>query len=163
MSDEPKAPGRWHTREDSGLMLDEKLQWWHDGERIDHPKIVEAFNRGLEVQPDGRVKLKFGNDWAFITVKACAFSVVAVDVVEAEKKISIRLSDRTAEWLDVGSLTLDAEGVFTCAVKEAKARARFSREAHFQLASVATDEQGALVFHIGDSTLRSSIPRSAIE
>ena len=47
-------PKRWHTREDSGLVLDRELNWVHDGERITHPRIIEAFNAGLVPTDDGR-------------------------------------------------------------------------------------------------------------
>ena len=46
-----KTP-RWHTREDSGLRIDRQGQWWHDDEKIEHPNIIEAFNRGLRVMED---------------------------------------------------------------------------------------------------------------
>ena len=50
-------PTRWHTREDSGFVIDRNVDWWHDGERIEHPNIIEAFNRGLRIAEDGQVKL----------------------------------------------------------------------------------------------------------
>ena len=53
-------PARWHTREDSGIRLDRQFRWWHDGELIEHPNIIEAFNKGVRVGDDGRVTLHFG-------------------------------------------------------------------------------------------------------
>ena len=29
----------------------------HDGERIEHPNIIEAFNKGVRIEPDGKVTL----------------------------------------------------------------------------------------------------------
>jgi hypothetical protein len=139
----PPLPGRWHTREDSGLRLDRQLRWWHDGERIDHPNIVEAFNRGVRVEDDGRLTLHFGNDWCFIEAEDCAFGVVAVDVSEGDR-LSVRLSDRTAEWLDASSLAVDDEGVLTVRVKGGKAKARFSRDAQMQLANFFVERDGRL-------------------
>lgn len=127
------STARWHTREDSGLVLDEAQRWWHDGERVEHPLIVEAFNRGLQVTDDGRYQLHFGGDWCFVTVRGCAYQVVVVDLLE-DGRWAVRLSDRTAELLDVASLAEDAEGVLTVAVKGGRARARFSRNAQFLLA-----------------------------
>ncbi|MBL8918870.1 MAG: DUF1285 domain-containing protein [Myxococcaceae bacterium] len=126
-------PKRWHTREDSGLRLDRELRWWHDGELIDHPNIIEAFNRGVRVGDDGRVTLHFGGDWCFIEVEDAPFRVVAVDVSEGDR-LSVRLSDRTAEWLDVNSLGLDDDGVLSVRVKAGRAKARFGRDAQFQVA-----------------------------
>ena len=129
---EPQPP-KWHTREDSGFVIDRNVDWWHDGERIEHPNIIEAFNRGLRIAEDGQVKLEFGNDWCFVKVVEAAFKVVAIDTIEGDS-FSLRLSDRTAEGLDAATLRLDEEGVLLAAVKGGRASARFSREAHFELA-----------------------------
>ena len=135
---------RWHTREDSGIRIDRAGQWWHDDERIEHPNIIEAFNRGLRVMDDGKYQLHFGNDWCFVQVEDCGFTIVAVDE-SAEGKLSVRLSDRTAEWLDLQSLALDEEGVITARVKDGKAKARFSREAQFQFAERLDESMAVLI------------------
>lgn len=139
---------RWHTREDSGLRIDRHGQWWHDDEPIEHPKIIEAFNAGLRVMDDGRYQLHFGGDWCFVAVEQCAFTAVAVDVGEGER-LSVRLSDRTAEWLDLSTLELDEDEVLTTRVKHGKARARFSRDAQFQLAEHFEEAGGHLVVRVG--------------
>lgn len=139
---------RWHTREDSGLKLDRQVRWWHDDELVEHPNIIEAFNQGLRVMDDGRYQLHFGADWCFVTVEGCAFTVVALDVSEGDRP-SVRLSDRTAEWLDVGSLALDADGAVTCSVKEGRARARFSRAAQQQLGEQLVEDAGRLALQVG--------------
>ncbi|HME90856.1 MAG TPA: DUF1285 domain-containing protein, partial [Myxococcaceae bacterium] len=96
---------RWHTREDSGIRLDRFGRWWHDDELIEHPRIIEAFNVGLSPTDDGRYRLEFGSDWCFVDVEDAAYQVRAVDVT-ADERVSIRLSDRTAELLEISSLKL---------------------------------------------------------
>ncbi|MEW5742302.1 MAG: DUF1285 domain-containing protein [Myxococcota bacterium] len=150
-------PKKWHTREDSGLKLDKHLTWFHDGEVIDHPNIVEAFNRGVRVTDDGRTQLHFGGDWCFIEVEDCAFGVVAVDVSEGSR-LSVRLSDRTAEWLDVDSLALDDEGVVTVKVKGGKAKARFSRNAQAQLAEFLVREGDRLTLVVEGKRWPTRLP-----
>lgn len=145
-----KTP-RWHTREDSGLRIDRQGQWWHDDERIEHPNIIEAFNRGLRVMEDGKYQLHFGNDWCFVQVEHAGFTIVAVD--EAEERLSVRLSDRTAEWLDLESLREDDEGVLTAKVKDGKALARFSRDAQFQLGSRMEEVDGRPAVRVGTKLL----------
>ncbi len=159
---EPTTP-RWHTREDSGLVLDRNVDWFHDGERIEHPNIVEAFNRGLTVTPEGQYRLDFGNDWCFVRVEGAAFKVVAVDA-SADERLSVRLSDRSAEWLDAQSLTVGADGVLEVAVKNGLARARFTREAQFQLAEHLVGPevgQGNLSLQVGARTWPTSLPVTA--
>ncbi len=147
---------RWHTREDSGLRIDRRGRWWHDDEPVEHPNIIEAFNKGLKVMDDGRYQLHFGNDWCFVTVEDCAFTVVAVDESEGER-LSVRLSDRTAEWLDLSTLAEDDEGVLSAKVKEGKARARFSREAQFQFAEKLEEVDGKLEVRVGGKLIPVSL------
>lgn len=152
---------RWHTREDSGITLDRQLRWWHDGEPIEHPNIIEAFNRGVRVEPDGRFTLHFGNDWCFITVEDAAYGVVAVDVSEGER-LSVRLSDRTAEWLAPQTLALDDEGILSARVKGTHAKARFSRDAQFQLVQHLELEGETVVLRVGAQVVTTSLPAKSL-
>src|SRR5712692_956565 len=99
--------GRRHTREDSGIRLDRHGQWWHDGQPIEHPKIIEAFNRGLSPTDEGRFRLQFGNDWCYVEVEDAAYRVLEFAV--GEQGPSVELSDRTSEPLDVQTLSRDAQ------------------------------------------------------
>jgi len=139
---------RWHTREDSGIRLDRFGRWWHDDELIEHPRIIEAFNTGLSPTDDGRYRLEFGSDWCFVEVEDAAYTVRAVDVTP-EERVSIRLSDRTAELLEISSLKLDRDGVLSCRVKRGRAKARFSRESQFALGDLLQEKDGALVLRAG--------------
>jgi len=151
---------RWHTREDSGLELDREVRWWHDGEPIEHPNIIEAFNRGVRVRDDGRYVLELGDDWCFIEVEDAAFKVVAVDQSEGER-LSVRLSDRTAEWLDPAALAVGDDGVLTVKVKGGRAKARFTRDAQFQLAQHLAPGGEKLVLRVGAAEYPTGLPRSA--
>ena len=146
MAGEPK---KWHTREASGIRLDRRLRWWHDGEPVEHPRIIETFNQGLKVTDDGRYKLEIGNDWCFVEVEDAAFEVVAIDHSDGSR-LSVRLSDRTAEWLDLPSLALDEGGVLTVRVKAGRAKARFSRDAQFALGTMLEPEGERWVLRVGD-------------
>jgi hypothetical protein len=139
---------RWHTREDSGLRLDRELRWWHDDERIEHPRIVELFNSSLGLDDSGRFVLRIGNDWARVSVEDAAYEVRTVDV-SPEDRLSVRLSDRTAELLDPATLSMDPDGVITCQVKERRAKARFSRDAQFQLGALLAPSDGGVVLEVG--------------
>lgn len=139
---------RWHTREDSGLRIDRQQRWFHDDAPIEHPRVIEAFNRGLRVEDDGRYTLHFGPDWAYVQVDGCAYAVLTVDEAE-DGRLSVRLSDRTAEWLDLDSLKPDEDGVLTVNVKSGKASARFSRDAQFQMGQYLVEEDGRLFVSVG--------------
>ena len=142
-------PGkRLHTREESGIRLDSQGRWWHDGEPVEHPRIIEAFNRGISPDENGRFRLQLGNDWCYVDVEDAAYRVLAIDPA-SDDRLSIRLSDRTAEILDPDTLRLDADGALSCTVKLGKAKAKFSREAHFALGSHFEEQEGALSLKVG--------------
>ncbi|MGA9522545.1 MAG: DUF1285 domain-containing protein [Myxococcaceae bacterium] len=143
----PPSGKRWHTREDSGIRLDRDGRWWHDDELVEHPKIIEAFNTGLIPTDDRRFKLQFGSDWCFVEVEDAAYRVVAVDA--RPDGIGLRLSDRTAELLEPATLSLDAEGVLSCRVKQGRAKARFTRDAQFAVGEFLDEEGGQLVVRAG--------------
>lgn len=144
-------PRRWHTREDSGLVLDRNLVWYHDGERITHPRIVEAFNAGLVPTDDGRFQLHIGSDWAYVTVEGPAYAVTGIDA--GPRTLGLRLSDRTTELLEPSTVVLDAEGVLSARVKGGRARARFSRDAQFALAQLLREEGGKVVLQLAEARL----------
>lgn len=153
----------WHTREQSGLRLDRQLAWWHDDVRLEHPNIVEAFNRGVRVLDDGRYQLHFGGDFCFIAVDDCGFAVVAVDEGEdTSDRLSLRLSDRTAEWLDPTSLALDETGALTARVKDGRGKARFSREAHFELGARLELDGAQVVLVVRGRRWPTGLPPSAL-
>jgi uncharacterized protein len=144
---------RWHTREDSGIRLDREGGWWHDGERVDHPKIVEAFNRGLAPTEDGRFTLTFGNDWCFVEVEDAAYTVLGIEQApEGAPRLS--LSDRTSETLAPDTLETDRDGALTCRVKVGRAKARFSRTAQAALGEALELRDGSLWLRLGSQRVR---------
>ncbi|MBN9687863.1 MULTISPECIES: DUF1285 domain-containing protein [unclassified Corallococcus] len=146
---QPPPGKRWHTREDSGIRLDAALRWWHDDEPIEHPKIIELFNASLVLDDDGRYQLRIAPDWCYVQVEDAAYEVRTVDITPDER-VSLRLSDRTAEALDLGSLQLTPDGVLTCRVKQGRAKARFSRDAQYQFGELLEESpEGHLVLRVG--------------
>jgi len=139
---------RWHTREESGIRLDRQGRWWHDDERVEHPRIVEAFDRGLEPTDDGRYRLVFGHDWCFVTVEGEAYRVTGL-TLEHDGPPALTLSDGSSEVLDPASLTADAEGVLSCGVKTGRARARFSRTEQAALGELLEESDGKLWLRCG--------------
>ena len=153
-------PKRWHTREDSGLVLDRELNWHHDGERITHPKIVEAFNQGLVPTEDGRFQLRIGNDWAYVTVEGAAYRVNAIDTDET--RVYLRLSDRTGKPLETSTLRLGEDGVLTARVKSGRADARFSRDAQFALGQLLVPEGKTWVLALAGARIPVAIDPSPL-
>ncbi|AKJ01265.1 Hypothetical protein AA314_02891 [Archangium gephyra] len=110
----------------------------------------------------GRYQLQIGNDWCFIQVEDAAYEVRTVDVTPDER-LSVRLSDRTAEALEPGTLAVDAEGVLSCRVKGGRAKARFSRDAQYQLGELMEQgEDGHLYLRAGQRRLAVPVPLESL-
>ncbi len=142
--------GRWHTREDSGLVLDEEGRWFHDGEEVGHPRIAEAFHRGLERAPDGRYLLRFGADWCFVEVRGTPLQVVAAIVEREAGRAELTFSNGAVEPLRPDTLCVRG-GVLFCAASSGM-RARFSRSAHVALAECVEEGPGGLALSLGPQT-----------
>lgn len=153
-------PQRWHSREESGLLLDRELRWLHDGEPVVHPRIVELFNESLVPTDDGRFQLRVGNDWAYVTVEDAAYRVTGVDA--GERQVYLRLSDRTGEALDASTLALGPDGVLTVQVKAGRAKARFSRQAQVTLGALLEESPEGVALSLRATRIPVPLPPTAL-
>jgi uncharacterized protein len=158
--DEAAPEKRWHTREDSGLVLDRELRWFHDGEPVLHPRIVELFNESLAPTEDGRFQLRIGTDWAYVTVQDAAYRVTAVD--PGQTRVFLRLSDKTGEALEPSTLSLGEDGVLTARVKQGRAKARFSRQAQVALGALLEESQGGVCLRLPGARVSVPLPTAAL-
>ncbi|MGO9831141.1 MAG: DUF1285 domain-containing protein [Myxococcaceae bacterium] len=154
------APPRWHTREDSGLVLDRELRWFHDGQPVVHPRIVELFNESLVPTEDGRFLLRIGSDWAYVTVEDAAYRVTGLDATETQ--VFLRLSDRTGEALDPTTLALEPDGVLSARVKSGRAKARFSRQAQVALGALLEESAEGLALGLPGGPLPVPLPLAVL-
>ncbi|HEU4411039.1 MAG TPA: hypothetical protein VFS43_37650 [Polyangiaceae bacterium] len=127
----PPPPG---TSRESSLRLDREGQFWFEGERVDHPKLLNALHAWVARHPDdGRYILTNGYDWTYFRVDDVPFFVRSVR--EAGEGLELELSDGssvpfTGEGLSVG----DDEGLYVpVAVKGGEFEAKFTRYAQAQL------------------------------
>ncbi|AKU91799.1 DUF1285 domain-containing protein [Vulgatibacter incomptus] len=138
---------RLHTRVDSGIRLDAHGRFWHDDEPVRHPAIVRAWHQGLERAPDGRYLLRFGRDWAYVTIEDAPYQVTRV--VPEDDHLDLRLSDESREPLDPATLARSREQVIYCRVK-GDHRARFSRQAQADLIPYLREDGGSFFVSFGD-------------
>jgi hypothetical protein len=127
---EAQAPFTF-TRE-STIRIDAQGGFWHDGERVVHPGLAEAFARWLDVDPEtGRYVVKNSINWVFVTVDDAP--LVARSVAEEGGRLVITLSDGTREPLAQETLRLDGDDVPYCDVRGGRLPARFTPQAAFAL------------------------------
>lgn len=132
---------RFHTRIDSGIRLDPLCRFWHDDVLVEHPAILQAWHQGLERAEDGRYLIRFGWDWAFITVEDAPYLVRRL--VPERDDLRLILSDESEENLDPSSLARSKEDVLYCRVKGGH-RARLSRQAQLDVMEYLREESPGL-------------------
>jgi hypothetical protein len=147
-----------HTRVRSGIRLDERGQFWHDGEPVLHPAISRAWHRGLERAPDGRYLIRFGRDWAYVTVEDAPFFVRRVS--PSVHGLQLSLSNETQELLVPETLTVSSEGVLYCLVSDGQ-RARFSRQGQADMAPFLRETDGGLGLELGNRVWPIGVDRGS--
>ena len=126
--------------------------WYADDEPIPNARIARLFSRHLVRLHDGSYHIEIGSDRAPVEIEDTPYVVRDVDR-EAGGGFSVELNDGTREPLTVDSLSVGAEHVFYCRVKNGTERARFLRPAYYQLSRfIEEKEPGHFVLRIGDET-----------
>jgi hypothetical protein len=136
-------------RENSRIRLDREGRFWHEESLVEHPRVAEAFHRGLGRAPDGRATLKVGNTWCYIQVEDSLYLVRRALCESSEGDVLaacvLRLDDGSEEALEPATLAVNGEGVLYARVKEGREWARFIPEAQLALGRyIDGDDDGAL-------------------
>lgn len=140
----PAPEGR--SRE-STIVLDAFGHFFHDGERVAHPKLEAAMHTWIDRHPDdGRFVLQNGYDWTYFTVTTTPYFVRGARVEQG--RVVLLLSDDTEEDWDPEGARVTAGGALVTLVKRAHARgpfqATFTRHAQAELAPVLEERDGAI-------------------
>ncbi len=128
----PETPGS------CGISIDREGNWFHRGNRLTRPEIIEALYSKLEATPSGDFLLREGNAACLLEVADTPFVVSRVDKSEDESGEEIlllslkHLSDR--QILDPRTLAAGKDNVLYCQLSDRGLPARFSRPAYYQLA-----------------------------
>ena len=107
-------------------------RWSHEGLDFENPKIIDLFSRSVGRTDGGTWVLKIGQFTYPIEVEDTGYFVERTQV--GGDRVSLRLSDGTAELLDPSTLSYVPEGRLYCRVKGDGFRARFLRAAYYDLA-----------------------------
>ena len=133
------------------IRRDDEGRWFHDGILVTNPKVAQAFDRWIDVDPGGRFILKNDINWAFVTVEGAPMTVISARV--GPQGITLWLSDDRCESLNPDTVRQGPDGRVYCSVRDGRLTARFSRRAVLDLAP-ALEEDGSL--RVGDRVI--SVP-----
>ena len=155
----PRPPLDWSgnapfpfTRE-SSIRLDADGRFFHEGIRVDHPKLAHAMHTWISRHPtDGRCVLENGWDWCYLTVDDTPFVVRSAKVEHDD--LELVLSDESVERISPTALRVDEKGDVRCEVKRnAKGGpypARFDRHALVALGEKLVEKEGKMVLRMGN-------------
>jgi hypothetical protein len=130
-------------KEESGISLSARGEWFHHGEPVLHPGVVQLFHRAIRRDDQGRYYLYnvIGTleENVYFEVEDTAFFVVRLDFDAATKSFSVTLNNEDKETLDVKTLHEDERGVMYCRTQNGD-RARLSPSALMSLSDFVKTE-----------------------
>lgn len=137
------------------IRRDAEGRWFHDGDPLQHPHLVRAFDRWIERADDGRYCLKNDINWAYFTLEGAPYFVRSVAVEGTE--VRVFLSNDRDEVLDATTLRVGPEGALYCDVQGGTMVARFDRHAMFQLESLIGEDEKGATLKIGGNVVRPPV------
>jgi hypothetical protein len=125
-------------RQRSGLSIDRDGRFLHRGEPITHARTLEVLWGSLERNADGRYQVRVGREVGYVTVEDAPYGVRGI--TWAGGQAELHLTDGSVERLDPSTLSVGADGVLRCRVKDGAHRARFTRAAQVALGLELRDD-----------------------
>ena len=123
-----------------GLRLDRDGHFWHQGERVAHPRLQQALLRWLDVRDDGRDIVRLDGDrYAYVDVDDTHLRVTAARW--RDDRLDLVLDDGREEELAYATLALGADDGLRCRVHGGRLTARFTTAAQ-QVALERVDVDG---------------------
>ncbi len=124
--------GGFYAIHNSSIRFGRDGRWYADGQPITNPRIADLFSRHVQRTDDGGYRLRIADEQAAIEVEDTPYVVIAAG--DDDAGTWIELNDRSRERLESDSLTVGADDVLYCRVKDGREPARFLRPAYYQIA-----------------------------
>ncbi len=124
---------------DSTILLDREGRFFHDGELVERPAMVEALHSWVRRHPDdGRPILSNGYDWCYLTVEDTLYFVRSVRCELPDRAVLVLRGGKEQE-LDPRTVSVDPQGV--CYARVFEDDARFERAAQNELEPLLLAEE----------------------
>jgi hypothetical protein len=138
------------TRE-TPIRRDAEGRWFHDGDQLEHEKLIRAFDSWIARAEDGRWCLKNDINWAYFKLEGAPYFVRSVRL---EGRLAfLTLSDAVEVPLDLHSLREGPDAALYCDGYPGLA-ARFDRSAAAQLGELLEEDTVGPYFAEGEERVR---------
>lgn len=135
-----------------GILVDENGDWFHFGNKIFRPEILEVLYSRLDLTPTGQFVLADSEGLCPIEVADTPFVVSRVDIERDEsdmERVVIRMKNiPRPEVLDLDTLAVGKDNILYCRVMLGHFLARFSRPAYYQFAEFVRQDDTGQNFYI---------------
>jgi len=132
------------------MFLSKDGEWYHEGEKITHPGILEKLNRNLKWESDGYY-VTIGYERCKVQIEDAPYLVKGVR--EQGGSLLLELSDFTEETLEPSTIKIGKKNIPYARVKKTRDWAKFTRPAYYQLArNLVENSDGSLALEIGGKT-----------
>lgn len=138
------------------IRRDDQGRWYAEGELLEHPKLVRAFDRWLERAEDGRYCLRNDINWAYVTIEGPPLFVRTV-TLEPNAPPQLTLSDDRTEPLRPETLRQAQDGALYCDARDGTFAARFDRHAMQQLESLLREDEQGVYLLLGNERIRPRV------
>ncbi|MEZ4394635.1 MAG: hypothetical protein R3A48_26480 [Polyangiales bacterium] len=136
---------------ESTIRIDVDGRVWHDGERIENPRLAESLAGWIAWDDaSGRWILKNAMSWCYVTLDGTPLVVRSARVLEGEAAVQVDRSDGARERVPLERLRVDPEGAVYAYVRGGELLARFDRAAAFAVLDRADLDAEGLFLDVND-------------
>ncbi|MFP5212726.1 MAG: hypothetical protein ACLGPL_05045 [Acidobacteriota bacterium] len=138
------------------IFVDEEGEWYHKGNHMFRPEILEMFYESLRLAGDGQFIVEWRGARCLLDAADTPFVVSSVD--RRGEEILLKLKHLAEpEVLAPSTLRVGESNVLYCRVREGCFPARFLRPAYYQIAEWIQEDQETGEFYIQLASTRFPI------
>lgn len=87
------------------LRLDANGDWWHDNEPFEHRRLIDVFNRGIDLHPDSREPIiRIGTTWCYFKSEGSPYLVRRLLTVDQEL-VGVRLNTEAEVFIKMATFS----------------------------------------------------------
>lgn len=144
--------------EEDKIKLDAEGKWFHNGRPFLNKKIIDFFNRSIDITEDGIYVVSYSDYVHPIIVEDVPVfinGIMFIDKDTEKETVQIALSSGETEILDVSTLYLKDNALY-CRVSSGKFPAKFKRSPNYEMLSCAEEDDEGFFITLCGKKLRLS-------